>query len=459
MNPTGPLHAGHGRNAILGDTIASLLAFYGHPVTREYYINDAGGQVDALSRSVYLRYCEALGRTLSLDDFTKDMYGGDYLIPAGVHMAKEYGDRFLDQPEHLWLDLFKEESVALMMDGIRSDLKAAGIVMDVYTSEKALAQAGAIDRMLESLCKSDDAYVGVLAPPRGIVVEDWEEKPQTLFKAVQYGDDVDRPLKKSNGGWTYFAGDAAYHYDKYHRGFSQMINVFGADHAGYLKRLKAVVQAITKGNAHLEIKVTQMVNFMDHGTPIRMSKRAGTFITFRDVIEKVGIDATRYMMVSRHQDTALDFDFSLVIAQTKDNPIFYINYAHARIHSVLRHMMSLDPAFSVDLLLDTPLHTLTDPAERSMIEALATWPRTIDMAVTYREPHRVANGLYDLASAFHGLWSKGKENTSLRFIDPHHLDRTYARLALIHKVASVIRSGLKILGIDAIDEMRQDPKD
>lgn len=456
VNPTGPLHAGHGRNAILGDTIASLLAFYGHEVTREYYINDAGGQVDALSRSVYLRYKEALGQTISPDDFTADMYGGDYLIPAGKILAHQFGEKYLNTHEEEWLSIFKDASVDLMMQTIKEDLEKAGIHMDVYTSEKALAKDGLIDQMLETLTASGDAYTGVLAAPKGIVVEDWEEKPQTLFKSVIHGDDVDRVIKKSNGQWTYFAGDAAYHYHKYKRGFNQMINVFGADHAGYLKRLMAVVSALTQKNAHLEIKVTQMVNFIDNGIPIRMSKRAGTFITFKDVIDRVGIDATRYMMVSRHQDSSIDFDFAAVVAQIKDNPMFYINYAHARIHSVLRHMKNSYPEFDTTTLIDSDLSLLKDDAELNMIKSLATWPRIVEMAVHYREPHRIANGLYDIATVFHGLWSKGKEKTELRFIDANNMPVTFARLSLIIQVATVIKTGFGILGINAIEEMGND---
>lgn len=454
VNPTGPLHAGHGRNAILGDTIASLLAFYGYSVTREYYINDAGGQVDALARSVYLRYCEALGRPLHDNAFTQDMYGGDYLIPAGSFLAAQFKDQYLDKAEDEWLEPFKSVCVDLMMQTIKDDLTFAGIKMDVYTSEKEIAQNGIITDMLNFLKTTGDAYIGILEPPKGITVEDWEEKPQTLFKAIAYGDDVDRVLKKSNGAWTYFAGDAAYHFEKYQRGFTHMINIFGADHAGYLKRLLAVVAALTKNQATLEIKVTQMVNFMDQGVPVRMSKRAGTFITFREVVERVGLDATRYMMISRHQDMALDFDFSAVLAQTKDNPIFYINYAHARIHSVLRHAAKIWPDFDMSILYGISLDTLHDEAEFHIIKVLSTWPRTIHNAVKYREPHRVANALYDIAHSFHGLWSKGKENHHLRFIDPDNKEVTMARLALIYQVATVLKTGLKILGIHAVEEMR-----
>lgn len=452
-NPTGPLHAGHGRNAVLGDAIASLLQFTGYDVTREYYINDAGGQVNALARSVYLRYSEALGDTISGDDFKDGMYGGDYLVPVGKALAEQFGDTYRGKSEDIWLEPFKEATVAIMMVDIKADLAIAGVTMDVYTSEKALVKAGLVDDTLKALEETDDVYVGVLEAPKGMVIDDWEERPQTLFRATKYGDDVDRALKKSDGSWTYFAGDIAYHFDKYRRGFSNMINVFGADHAGYLKRLTAAVSAITHSKASFEIKVSQMVNFMDNGTPVRMSKRAGTFITFKDVIDRVGKDATRYMMVSRHQDMSIDFDFAKVIEQSKDNPIFYIQYAHARIHSVLRHMMAADPSFSTTTLTDAKLDLLTDDAELTVIKNLATWPRVIETAAMAREPHRVANTLYDIAALFHSLWNKGKDNTSLRFIDINQPELTKARMALIWGVANVLKSGLSLLGITAVEEM------
>lgn len=452
-NPTGPLHAGHGRNAILGDAIASLLQFTGYNVTREYYINDAGGQVNALAQSVYLRYIEALGDTISHDDFKEGMYGGDYLIPVGKALAKQFGDTYRNQPESVWLEPFKESTVALMMVEIKNDLALAGVIMDVYTSEKELVKAGLVNDTLAALEKTDDIYVGVLDAPKGIVIEDWEERPQTLFRATKYGDDVDRALKKSDDSWTYFAGDIAYHFDKYRRGFSNMINIFGADHAGYLKRLTAAVSAITHSKASFEIKVSQMVNFMDNGVPVRMSKRAGTFITFQDVIKRVGKDATRYMMVSRHQDMSIDFDFTKVIEQSKDNPIFYIQYAHARIHSVLRHMTANDASFSTETLANVNLSLLIDDAELTVIKHLAAWPRIIETAAIAREPHRVANALYDIAALFHSLWNKGKDNTSLRFIDTTQPELTKARIALIWGVANILKAGLSLLGITAVEEM------
>ena len=452
-NPTGPLHAGHGRNAVLGDAIASLLQFIGYNVTREYYINDAGGQVNALATSVYVRYREALGEAISDTDFNQDMYAGDYLVHSGKELAKEFGVQYLGKTEDEWLELFKDRAVAIMMVSIKEDLAAAGVVMDVFTSEKALIKQGLVNDTLARLESTDDVYHGVLAPPKGMVVDDWEERPQTLFRATKYGDDVDRPLKKSDDPWTYFAGDIAYHFDKYRRGFCHMIDIFGADHAGYLKRLTAAVLALTEQKAELEIKVCQMVNFMDKGVPVRMSKRAGTFITLKEVIARVGKDAMRYMMVSRHQDMSIDFDFAKAIEQSKENPIFYIQYAHARIHSVLRHMTTLDPHFSTDRLSEAKLDLLTNEDELNLIKVLSTWPRLVETAALAREPHRIANGLYDIAASFHALWSKGKENTSLRFIDEKDMDLTHARMALIWGVANTLKTGLSLLGIAAVEEM------
>ena len=458
VNPTGPLHAGHGRNAILGDTLANLLQFYGYIVQREYYINDAGGQVDALARSVYLRYCEAAGQTLNPDDFTADMYRGDYLISVGQQLYTDHGNAFVDQPESAWLPLFRDTAVNAMMTAIKDDLAAAGVMMDTYVSERALIHEGLLQEALDILTNASAAYVGTVAAPKGVVVEDWEAKPQTLFRATAYGDDVDRVLKKSDNSWTYFAGDAAYHLHKIKRGFHHLINVFGADHAGYLKRLKAVTAALGQSvkPTSLEINVTQMVNFIDQGVAVRMSKRAGTFITLRDVVQRVGVNATRFMLVSRHQDSPIDFDFAAVVEMTKDNPIFYINYAYARIHSVFRHWQGLHNDNTVTHTGDfstADMRCLTDDAERLVIQALCGWPRVIEAAVHSREPHRLASALLDIASCFHSLWNKGKDNTQLRFIDPDNAAVTYARLALIAMVARVIESGLGILGIQPAQEM------
>ncbi len=453
-NPTGPLHAGHGRNAVLGDTIAALLSKVGYRVCREYYVNDAGGQIQALGKSVYLRYRQACGEPIRDQDFGTDMYAADYLIPLAEKIFKKEGKDWLNQPEEKWMPAFCQQAVSEMLDLIRQDLQDLGIQMDVYTSEKQLVEEKQVEKTLALLEQRGDIYQGVLNPPKGHTIEDWEPRPQTLFRATHYGDDVDRPLRKSDESWTYFAGDVAYHAYKYHRGFSHMINIFGADHSGYVKRLQSAVQAITEDQVSFEIKVCQMVNFLDKGVPVRMSKRAGTFITLRDVIDRVGKDATRFMMVCRHQDMPIDFDFSKVIEQNRENPIFYIQYAHARIHSVLRHSQEIFPDLNLENLSQISLDILTDEHELSMIKILVHWPRQVEIAAQMREPHRIANFLYDVAATFHSLWNKGKEHMHLRFIDPHNLEQTKARLALIMATAFVLASGLKVLGITPIEEMR-----
>lgn len=450
-NPTGPIHAGHGRNAILGDAIAALFEKTGYKVVREYYVNDAGGQVNHLARSVYLRYGELHGEKLPDNAFDGDLYPGDYVISIAQKIKDEFSDQFLHQDESVWLNVIRARAVADMMDLIRIDLEKLGVHIDSFRSERAVTGAGYIDKTLEVLTRRDDIYVGVLTPPKGHTVDDWEERPQTLFRSTKYGDDVDRALKKSDGSWTYFAGDLGYHYDKYDRGFTKMINIFGADHAGYVKRLSAAVKAMTNDEADFEIKVSQMVNFMENGLPVRMSKRAGNFITVSDVIERVGLDSTRFMMISRHNDMSLDFDFQKVIEQSRDNPIFYIQYAHARIHSVLRHASDIWPQLD---LKAADLTLLIDHSEFEIIKLLSSWPRHIEVATQTREPHRLANFLYDLAGAFHALWNKGKENTALRFIDAQQPDVTLARLALLQATAFVIASGLTLFGITPVKELR-----
>lgn len=451
-NPTGPMHAGHGRNAVLGDVIAALLKKTGYTVVREYYVNDAGGQTNALARSVYLRYLEALGNPLSADAFEQDMYGGDYLIPVGQELATREGTRWVNQPEIEWMDDIRQFSIDAMMKRIRQDLSLLGIEMDVYTSERALVERKGIEKVLSILQEKGDLYTGVLEKPKGHDDEDWEPRPQTLFRATAYGDDVDRPLQKSDGSWTYFAGDIAYHYNKFDRGFRQMIDVLGADHGGYFKRIQAAVTAVTQGEATVEIKVCQMVNFMENGIPVRMSKRAGTFISLKDVVDRVGKDAVRFMMLTRRQDVPIDFDFVKVLEQARDNPLFYIQYAHARICSVLRHAQSVFPEPEDWSQINIKL--LFDPTELEMIRLLAGWPRQVTVAALTGEPHRIASYLYDVAGLFHTLWNKGKENTQLRFIDPENGSLTLARMGLIKAVATVISSGLYLFGITPVEEMR-----
>ena len=452
-NPTGPMHTGHGRNAVLGDAIASLLQKVGYEVCREYYINDAGGQIDALARSVYLRYKEALGYPIQDNDFQEGMYGADYLVPAGQELAKLKGDIWIDKPESVWIEEIRQFSVQAMMILIRQDLEALGVHMDVYTSEKHLVDAGGVEKVLKVLEEKGDLYVGTLERPKGHDVGDWEPRPQTLFRATAYGDDVDRPLKKSDGSWTYFASDIAYHFDKFQRGFTQMIDVLGADHGGYVKRIQAATAAVTGGKGHAEVKTCQMVNFMENGVPIKMSKRAGTFIKLRDVTDRVGKDVTRFIMLTRRHDMGIDFDFAKVVEQTRDNPVFYVQYAHARVCSVLRHGLALFPD-ALDDLSKINVSLLTDASELEMIKLLANWPRQVEVAALIREPHRVAYFLHDVAASFHVLWNKGKDHTHLRFIDPDNRAITVSRLALVKGVATIIASGLDLFGIMPLEEMR-----
>ncbi len=452
-NPTGPMHAGHGRNAVLGDAIASLLQKIGYNVYREYYVNDAGGQIDALARSVYLRYREALGHPIQDSDFQEGMYASDYLTPVGQDLARLKGDAWIGKPESVWMDEIRRFSVDAMMTIIREDLDALGVHMDVFTSEKKLVEEGAVDAALKILEEKGDLYVGVLERPKGHEVEDWEPRPQTLFRATAYGDDVDRPLKKSDGSWTYFAGDIAYHFDKFRRGFPKMIDVLGSEHGGYVKRIQAATAAVTSGQGQAEAKSYQNVNFMENGAPIKMSKRAGTFIKLRDVTDRVGKDVTRFIMLTRHHDNTIDFDFAKVVEQNRENPVFYVQYAHARVCSVLKHGLALFPDI-LDDLSKINVSLLTDVSELEMIKLLVNWPRQVEVAAVFREPHRIAYYLHDVAAAFHGLWNKGKDHTHLRFIDPEDRAITAARLALVKGVATVIASGLELFGITPLQEMR-----
>lgn len=457
-NPTGPMHAGHVRNAVLGDTIASLLQKVGYQVYREYYINDAGGQVDCLARSVYLRYKEALGMELPDNAFDGNLYPGEYLIPIGKKIAAEEGNVWCTAEESTWLPIFKKCAVDQMMQLIRHDLKELGVVMDYYASEKALADAGKVQAALEVLYKQGDIYEGVLPQPKGHAIEDWEERPQTLFRATRYGDETDRPLRKSDGSWTYFAGDIAYHLDKFERGFPRMINVLGADHCGYVVRLTAAVSAITQGAGAVEVKVFQIVNFFEKGKPVKMSKRAGSFITSEDMVTRVGKDAVRFMMVSRHNSTVIDFDFEKVLEQSQDNPLFYIQYAHARICSVFRHAREVYPEITEEYIRENAqavnLALLNHPAEIATIRTLAAWPKIVEQAAVAREPHRIANYLYGAAGVFHNLWNQGKGTASLRFIDNSDREMTLAKLFLLSGVASILRDGLRLLGITPVSEMR-----
>jgi arginyl-tRNA synthetase len=439
---------------VYGDALAALLAKAGFAVTKEYYINDAGAQVDVLARSAYLRYREALGEDIGV--IPEGFYPGDYLRDVGHALAARDGDKWRNAPESEWLAPVRRFAIDAMMALIRGDLHALGVDQEVFTSERALVEAGGVERALEALSQLGVLYVGTLSPPKGKSIEDWEPRPQTLFRATDFGDDVDRPLKKSDGSWTYFAADIANHYDKFRRGFPVMIDVWGADHSGYVKRMQAAVKAITQGKGDLDVKICQLVTLLRGGQPVKMSKRAGTFVTLREVVEEVGKDVVRFIMLTRKNDSALDFDLAKVIEQSRDNPVFYVQYAHARARSVMRHAQAEMPG--IDLapaaLAKAPVERLGDPAELDLIKMLAGWPRLVESAAEAHEPHRVAFYLYDVAGAFHGLWNKGKDDASLRFLVASDAALTAARLALVQATATVIASGLAIMGVTPVEEMR-----
>ena len=445
-NPTGPLHVGHTRGAVFGDALASLLDFAGFNVTREYYINDGGAQVDVLARSVYLRYLEAHGQEVAFPDGT---YPGDYLIEVGAALKDKVGDAYVDQPEEVWLEAVRLFATDAMMALIRADLASLGVKMDVFFSEKSLYGTGRIEAAIEDLRGKDLIYEGVLEPPKGKKPDDWEPRQQTLFKSTDHGDDVDRPVMKSDGAWTYFAPDIAYHYDKITRDFDMLIDVFGADHGGYVKRMKAAVSALSDGQVPLDIKLCQLVKLFKNGEPFKMSKRAGTFVLLRDVVDQVGPDVTRFVMLTRKNDAPLDFDFDKAVEQSRENPVYYVQYAHARVHSVLRRAAEAE----IDLSAAPDLSHLVHEAELALAAKLAEWPRLVETAARSNEPHRVAFYLYELAGAFHGLWNRGNDVPELRFIQDDAV-RARAKIALAEAVAIVIAAGLGILGVKPASEMR-----
>ena len=454
-NPTGPLHVGHARGAVVGDVLASLLAKAGYAVTREYYINDAGSQVDVLARSAYLRYREALGDDIG--DIPEGLYPGDYLVPVGAALAARDGDKWQASDESEWLPEFRAFSVAAMMDLIRDDLGVLNIRHDEFSSERALVEADGVDAVMQTLERDGLIYEGVLEPPKGKLPDDWEERPQTLFRASDFGDDTDRPLKKSDGSWTYFASDLAYHQDKYRRGFSTLIDVWGADHGGYVKRVGAGVKALTNGEAQIDVKLCQMVRLLEDGEPAKMSKRSGNFVTLRDLADAVGKDVIRFIMLTRKNDAPLDFDLVKVREQSRDNPVFYVQYAHARTHSVARMAAEAFPGadFGIDALREADLARLTDSDELALIRLLAAWPRTVEGAAEAHEPHRLAFYLYDLAAAFHALWSKARGEPGLRFVVADDVEVTRARMALVLAVRAVVASGLAVMGVTPVDELRE----
>jgi len=459
-NPTGPMHVGHCRGAVFGDALCSLLQFAGHDVTREYYVNDAGAQVDVLARSAYLRYREALGEDIGA--IPEGLYPGDYLKPVGAALVAEHGDALRAMAESKWLPIVRTKAIAMMMDEIRGDLAALNICHDVFFSERSLIDTGnnKVAETIDFLRARGDIYEGRLPPPKGGPVEDYEDRIQSLFRATAYGDDVDRPLIKSDGSYTYFASDIANHKNKFDRGFTDLIDVFGADHGGYIKRMQAAVKAVTGGQATLDVKIVQLVRLLRNGEPVKMSKRSGDFVTLREVVDEVGNDAVRFMMLYRKNDAVLDFDLAKVIEQSKDNPVFYVQYGHARGHSIFRNAREVirdlpeDDGARVAYLATAPVERLTDPAELDLLRLLALYPRVIEGAAASHEPHRIAFYLYDLASEFHGLWTKGRDLPYLRFIINNDANVTRARLAMVQAVVLVLASGLAILGVHAPNEMR-----
>jgi arginyl-tRNA synthetase len=459
-NPTGPMHVGHCRGAVFGDALASLLVFAGYDVAREYYINDAGAQVDVLARSAFLRYREALGE--SIGDIPEGLYPGDYLKPVGEALVAEYGDKLLTMPEGGWLPAVRAKAIAMMMEAIKGDLAALNIRHDVFFSERSLIETGnnRVARTIDFLRAKGDIYEGSLPPPKGGPIEDYEDREQTLFRATAFGDDVDRPLIKSDGSYTYFASDIAYHRNKFERGFRNLVDVWGADHGGYVKRMEAAIKAVTSGEAALDVKIVQLVKLLRNGEPVKMSKRSGDFVTLREVVDEVGKDAVRFMMLYRKNDAVLDFDLAKVIEQSRENPVFYVQYGHARGHSVFRNAREVIPDLPEEagarsaFLADAAIERLTDPAELDLLRRLALYPRMIEAAASVHEPHRIAFYLYDLASEFHALWTRGRDLPYLRFIINNDAEITKARLALVQGVVSVLASGLAVLGVGAPDEMR-----
>ncbi|HVI27384.1 arginine--tRNA ligase [Hansschlegelia sp.] len=447
-NPTGPMHVGHCRGAVFGDSLANLLVFAGDEVTREYYVNDAGAQVDVLARSAFLRYREALGEDIGA--IPEGLYPGDYLKPVGTGLVDLYGASLREMAEDEWLPIVREAAISAMMEMIREDLASLGIVHEVFFSERTLhGPDGPIVRAVEDLRAQGLVYEGRLPPPKGQLPEDWEDREQTLFRSADFGDDIDRPLMKSDGSYTYFAADVAYFRAKYQRGFEEMVFVLGADHGGYVKRLEAVGRALSGGAARVTVELCQLVRLFRAGEPVRMSKRAGDFVTLRDVVDEVGRDAVRFMMLFRSNDAVLDFDFAKVTEQSRDNPVFYVQYAHARAQSILRNGLAMHgESATADLSL------LSDPGEQTLIKRIAAWPRAVEQAAAARQPHRIAFFLHDLASEFHAHWNRGKDSPDLRFIMENNALLSHARLALVRALVLVLASGLGILGVAAPDEMR-----
>ena len=471
-NPTGPMHIGHCRGAVFGDALANLLAYAGYKVTREYYINDAGAQVDVLARSAYLRYREALGETISIPE---GLYPGDYLKEVGAELAADFGNDLKDKPEAEWLPLVRERAINVIMADIRNDLMRLNVVPDVFFSERSLIEGEPPDpfapapaappkdvvaETIAGLRAQGQVYEGRLPPPKSGTVEDWEDREQTLFRSTAFGDDVDRPLKKSDGSYTYFATDIAYHKSKIDRGFRHLIDVWGADHGGYVKRMQAAVKALSAGKADLDVKLVQLVRLFRAGEPVKMSKRAGEFVTLREVVEEVRRSAVRFDMLYRKNDAVLDFDLAKVIEHSRENPVFYVQYGHARGHSVFRNAHAAIPDLPVDgearaaFLQDAPLQPLTDEGELAIMRRIALFPRMVEASAAAHEPHRIAFYLYELASEFHAQWNRGNDLPHLRFIIQNDPETTLARIALVQGIVTVLASGLSVLGVEAPQEMR-----
>ena len=452
-NPTGPLHAGHARGAVSGDVLANLLEFVGYDITREYYINDAGNQIDQLAKSLRYRYLELFEKAGSNETFA---YPGSYLIDSAKKIAEKHGDIFIEKPETEWLEFFKRFVISDMMESIKADMQSLGVKHDVFVSEREIVESGAVGQAIDFLRSKDLIYIGVLDVPKGKEPDDWESREQLLFRSTKFGDEVDRPLQKSDGSWTYFASDIAYHMDKINRGFAEMIDFWGADHAGYVTRMKAAVRAISNGERELKVKINQIVRFVEDGNEVKMSKRAGTFIAVSDVINSVGKDVVRFIMLTRRDDAPLDFDFKQVMDQSRDNPVFYVQYAYARTHSVLHQFTQSFPEENLPAVGDisgVDLNLL-DSEDMDLLKILCDWPRQAAMAAKNKEPHRLAFYLGDVAAKFHQLWNQGKNDSTLRFIFANNLQKTCAKMLLLLATQNVIEIVFGIIGITPMKELR-----
>ncbi len=452
-NPTGPMHIGHARGAVVGDAMSLLMLKAGFNVTKEYYVNDAGAQVDKLAQSAFVRYRQACGEHIT--EIAAGLYPGEYLVAVGESLKAEYGEDLLHQDEVTWLPVVRDFTLDAMMEMIKQDLADLGIVHDVFTSERSLHQAGRVQAVVDGLVKQNLAYRGMLEAPKGKTPDDWEAGEQLLFRSTDFGDDSDRPIQKSDGGWTYFAGDIAYTEDKIGRGFKHLVMVLGADHGGYVKRMQAVVKALSGGKVDLMVQLCQLVKFLDNGEPVKMSKRAGTFTTVRDVIEAVGKDVVRFIMLTRKPEQMLDFDLTKVTEHSRENPVYYVQYAHTRCKSVLRLALADVPdAWAMSENPDASVIALLNKEEELvLIRLLASWPRVVEAAALAREPHRIAFYVQEVAAAFHHFWNLGSDNIALRFVQKDAIEESAARLALARCVATVIKSGLHVLGVEALESM------